>query len=77
MAMRVSCLACFVMLFGNVLFSIALMQISSAVRIDSALISVQNKTEQMIDIEPVAKDMNGLEILNDTMLRFTSGSGHQ
>lgn len=76
MAMRIACFASFIMLIGNVLFSITLMQISDEVRIDSALITVQNKTEQMIDIEPVARDMSGFDILNDTMLRYYIKARH-
>ena len=70
LVMRISYIVCFLMLLGNVVLSLALMQLSSQMRVDSVLISKQSSSGEMVDIEPVAEDMNGINVLNDVMVKY-------
>ncbi|MBR7158678.1 MAG: hypothetical protein IKD08_03230 [Alphaproteobacteria bacterium] len=70
LVMRISYIVCFLMLVGNVILSLALMQLSEQMRVDSVLVSKQSRSGEMVDIEPVAEDMNGISVLNDVMVKY-------
>ncbi len=76
LVMRISYVVCFLMLVLNVVLSLALMQLSGQLRVDSVLLSKQSSSSQMVDIEPVAEDMNGIKVLNDTMVKYYIAMRH-
>jgi len=69
MLMRTSIILCIMMLFTNVVLSLSLVQIADSMRVDSVVLTKQNSSEKMVDVDPIALDMNHVDAINEVMLR--------
>ena len=69
MLMRTSIILCIMMLFTNVVLSLSLVQIADSMRVDSVVLTKQNSSGKMVDVDPVALDMNHVDAINEVMLR--------
>ncbi len=67
--LRISIVICVLMLICNVVLSLSLMQIADSVRVDSVVLTRQNSSGKMVDVEPVSADMNNIDILNEVMVK--------
>ena len=67
--LRISIVICVLMLVCNVLLSLSMMQIADSVRVDSVVMTRQNSSNKMVDVEPVLPGMDTADILNEIMIK--------
>jgi len=67
--LRISIVICVLMLICNVVLSLSMMQIASSLRVDSVVLTRQNSSNKMVDVEPVSAEMNNTDILNEIMIK--------
>ncbi len=65
----ISIILCSVMLLCNVILALSMMQIASSLRVDSVILTKQNSSSEMVDVEPVFDNMNNIDILNEIMVK--------